>query len=423
MKKSVRPKQALVERELVDASMNAQPERESRESISTGLLFEVLRARLATGGDIVVKRPVPAHQSSKRVRALLEREVEAASAMGGVGAPFVLGWDAESGELRRAWVPGTTLAEARERLGAASLSFALAVCGRLMLLLARAHKSGWLVVDISPSNVMITPGGELVILDFGSARRKGSAPAKSQDELDPVSPGFASPEQAGGLPLTPASDVYAAARLVQWLVTGETGRAPYASLAESDLSQRMSRAMLFAGAVRARSVLRACLARAENMRPDDLLHTAQVCAQGAPASVHSGFSVESWTRASRPKGLLVASALGAIAAAWVCMALWRARPAESVAIVQSAWIDVSASPWGTCSVDGRGASPTPVGAPWRVEPGEHALRCVHPSSRAVEQRVSVGPGERAHVHIALNVPGADPLSPEALAEQFSKETP
>ncbi len=425
MKKSVRPKSApLLERPPeVARDSSVPPARESLESISTGLLFEVLRARLATGGDIVVKRPVPAHQGSKRVRALLEREVEAASAMGGVGAPFVLGWDADSGELRRAWVPGETLAEARERMGAASLSFALAVCAKLMTVLQRAHAAGWLVVDISPSNVMITPGGELMILDFGSARKNGSAPPKLQDDLDPVSPGFSAPEQASGLALTPASDIYAAVRLVQWMVTGENSRAAHASLADGDLSQRMSRALLLAGALKARTELRACLSRAESARPNDLLHVACVCAQSTPSSMFRNFGVDSWTQGSLPKGLLAAAALGALLLTAAGAALWRGRPAESLSNVQSAWIDVSASPWASCTVDGANPTVTPAGAPWRVAPGEHVVRCQHPSARPEEQGISTRAGERSHVFVRMNVPESDPLSPESLADQFAKESP
>lgn len=398
------------------------------ENVSSGLLFEVLRSASASGGDVVLKRPVPAHRSSKRVCALLAREAEAATSMQGMGAPFVVGWDPTLAELRRSWVPGETLGQLRATMGAPSVATALLLFCKLLDLLERVHLAGWLLVDVSPSNVLLRPDGELSILDFGSARRNGAAPARAQDDLDPVAPGFASPEQAAGLPLEPASDVYAAARLAQWLLTGESGRAPHAVLAGSDLSPTMSRALLLAGAWRSRARLRSCLAKSIAERKADPAEVREAClrelrALGVPSSaLRESSRTAFWSKNPRSR-LYVAAASLLLTAVAFTLVVWSQRPVSGrLGTVQSAWVSVSASPWATCSVDGTAPSVTPVGAPWRVAPGSHRVRCEHPAAMPVEHTVVLSPGQREHVFVQMNVPGSDPFSPEALAEQFLKET-
>lgn len=65
--------------------------------------------------------------------------------------------------------------------------------------------------DLHPRNVMIRPGGEVVLVDMGLARQTGADPP----ELRRVgTPGYASPEQEAGLPLDERSDIYSLAVLL-----------------------------------------------------------------------------------------------------------------------------------------------------------------------------------------------------------------
>lgn len=82
--------------------------------------------------------------------------------------------------------------------------------------LSAAHASGVVHGDLKPSNVLLTASGRVAVMDFGLARGlEGSAPSSYG------TPGYVSPEQVAGLPLTPASDLYALGVMVFELLTGE----------------------------------------------------------------------------------------------------------------------------------------------------------------------------------------------------------
>ena len=72
--------------------------------------------------------------------------------------------------------------------------------------------------DIKPSNILITPQGELVLLDFNAARlRRGG---KSEDTEFIGTRGFAAPEQYGFGESGEQADIYAAGALMKVLLTG-----------------------------------------------------------------------------------------------------------------------------------------------------------------------------------------------------------
>lgn len=126
----------------------------------------------------------------------------------------------------------------------------LKIAQQVARVLIAAHERNVVHRDLKPDNVMLTDEGEVKVLDFGLSRStieetQALGIAQSADTLrvtDDVSageprksssssvtihgaimgtPGYMSPEQAGGEVATPASDMYAFGLLLQELFTGK----------------------------------------------------------------------------------------------------------------------------------------------------------------------------------------------------------
>ncbi|MGV8119786.1 MAG: serine/threonine protein kinase [Candidatus Xenobiia bacterium LiM19] len=73
--------------------------------------------------------------------------------------------------------------------------------------------------DLKPSNIMITAGGRIKLIDFGIARL--FSPEKVKDTYVMGTPGFSAPEQYGRAQTDPRSDIYALGATIFYLLTGD----------------------------------------------------------------------------------------------------------------------------------------------------------------------------------------------------------
>src|SRR5580700_6846157 len=115
-------------------------------------------------------------------------------------------------------VDGVCLREILTHQGATTAEAALVVLRGSLLGLAAAHRRGVVHRDYKPGNVLVNGDGDSKLTDFGIAARAGDSPIPAGTLV------YAPPEQIGGSPASPASDVYAAtATFYECLV----GRPPF----------------------------------------------------------------------------------------------------------------------------------------------------------------------------------------------------
>jgi serine/threonine-protein kinase len=109
----------------------------------------------------------------------------------------------------------------REPNGRLSLQETSSIVGQLCDVLECLHEQTPLVIfrDLKPGNVMLTPTGQVKLIDFGIARF--FKPGRTRDTVNLGTPGYASPEQYGGLGQSdPRSDVYSLGVLLHQMLTG-----------------------------------------------------------------------------------------------------------------------------------------------------------------------------------------------------------
>jgi serine/threonine-protein kinase len=104
------------------------------------------------------------------------------------------------------YVPGQDLKKLLRVKGAFEVDAALAIIVEVCKGVGYAHRAGLVHCDVKPQNILVTPDNSIKVTDFGIARALSGPPA--EDDMVWGSPHYFSPEQAGGEPPTPASDVY-----------------------------------------------------------------------------------------------------------------------------------------------------------------------------------------------------------------------
>jgi eukaryotic-like serine/threonine-protein kinase len=82
-----------------------------------------------------------------------------------------------------------------------------------------AHGRGIIHRDVKPSNVLLTPAGQVKVMDFGIAAAADETHSTTGSGLYGTA-AYISPERAAGQPATPAADIYSLGAVLYELLTG-----------------------------------------------------------------------------------------------------------------------------------------------------------------------------------------------------------
>ncbi|MEU7390908.1 serine/threonine-protein kinase [Streptomyces tanashiensis] len=149
------------------------------------------------------------------------REATAASSVRSPYTVRVVGFDTQAREpwLATEYVEGLSLREHVQQHGALDLPAAVELALGLSFGLASIHKAGLVHRDLKPGNVLLTDNGPRII-DFGLAYATDFSHA-TRTESVLGTPGYFSPEQVQGRPVSAASDVFALGAVLTFASSGD----------------------------------------------------------------------------------------------------------------------------------------------------------------------------------------------------------
>ncbi len=177
--------------------------------------IKVLREQLAADEEFVERFYTEAHHAAKLSHPNIVNIYD-------------VGREGENYFIVMELVDGATLAEMMERGRALPEAVAIDFAAQLCSGLAYAHRQGLLHRDVKPANVLVTKDDVVKLSDFGIARAV-TTQTMTQAGMVMGSVFYISPEQAQGLEIGPASDLYSLGVVLYQMLVGTlpfTGDSP-----------------------------------------------------------------------------------------------------------------------------------------------------------------------------------------------------
>jgi serine/threonine-protein kinase len=204
--------------------------------IGSGGMAEVYRAR-----DLTLERTVAIkllREDFSDDPAFRERFRQEAKAAANLSHPNIVtihdfGFDEKQIFIVMEYVPGTDLKTILDSRGSLSVEETLPLIIQACAGIGYAHRAGLIHCDVKPHNMIVTPDQRLKVTDFGIARALASIHPQEVNRVVWGSPQYFSPEQAAGLPPTPASDVYGLGVVLYEMLIG---RLPFIANTAAELS-------------------------------------------------------------------------------------------------------------------------------------------------------------------------------------------
>ncbi|MGC4985174.1 protein kinase domain-containing protein [Streptomyces sp. DT193] len=235
--------------------------------LGAGGMGRVYMGRSPSGRLVAVKVVRPELADDPGFRRRFAREVAAARKVTGFFTAAVVDADPDGSPpwLATAYVPGMALDQAVVAHGPWPVASVRALGAGLAEALEAIHEAGLIHRDLKPANVLIAPDGPRVV-DFGISV-VAEATVLTHAGTAVGTPGFMSPEQLTGDPVTPATDVFALGAVLTYAATG-TG--PFGTGSAQSLNFRIAyeEPRLDALPGQGLEIVARCLAKDPAQRPD-----------------------------------------------------------------------------------------------------------------------------------------------------------
>ncbi|MET9023017.1 Stk1 family PASTA domain-containing Ser/Thr kinase [Actinopolymorpha sp. NPDC004070] len=182
---------------------------------------------LRLGRRVAVKTMRPEHATDSTFQARFRREAQSAASLN--HHSIVAVYDNGEGELNGVSVPyivmeyveGRTLRDILHEGRPILPERALEVVAEVLDALEYSHRAGIVHRDVKPANVMVTPAGDVKVMDFGIARALSDVSAGLTQTAAVIGTAqYLSPEQARSEQVDARSDVYSTGCLLYELLTG-----------------------------------------------------------------------------------------------------------------------------------------------------------------------------------------------------------
>ncbi|WP_386723501.1 serine/threonine-protein kinase [Streptomyces roseofulvus] len=410
--------------------------------MGAGGMGEAFLASSERDGLVVVKRIRADLAADPVYRARFRREVQAARAVSGDCTPAVVGAapEAEHPWLATVFVEGKDL-QALMSGGAGPLEEGAVrdLAGALATALASLHRVGLVHRDLKPSNVLMTDTGPRVI-DFGIAKPLGNGFTVLTEPYQVMgTPTYMSPEQAKGLDVSPASDVFSLGSILVYASTGHLAFAGDGAAAMMAVAYDRPNLDGVPGGLRA--LIEACLEKTPENRPspEDILNLLSATGEFTQTHRHRprmgiayrtitlvltcyvcAFLVVAAVRHGYPLLIPVALVFGVVLPVWVMDMLHRLRKVTAQATVNDRGVKLRYGhvqveyPWEEFSrvaLVRPKAARVPADAPWSLVA---TMRPGYPGLQPKPLRLR--PGNRVGLNLHLT-PGEAAVLAALLARQ------
>lgn len=194
-----------------------------------GMASVYLADQMSLGRRVAIKLMSPVlagnDADSKRSLARFRTEAMAAAALThpNIVQVYTVGQSEGLPYIAMEYVPGRNLSELVRRQGPLKVKMALHVIRQAARALSAAHTAGVVHRDIKPANILVSPGGDVKVADFGLSQLTAGpeiSAGLTQTGTTVGTPRYMSPEQIEGRPVDARSDLYSLGITLFYVLAG-----------------------------------------------------------------------------------------------------------------------------------------------------------------------------------------------------------